>query len=422
MDDRSEANENELDISWYPTSVEELHELLTFYRKQTVVFKKERTEYENILKSLEMTNEEKHKLEWSLHEKNELNRDLQKQLSDTHILLYKEKNLNIKLSSDVKTLNAEINELKQNKSHLLSLLESANNNINKIVENHHKNKRCKACHDKHQNIQIKRIICNQSQNPSKLTTIYLPNDNQETIECKLNAKIKELEEFKHQTAKINEYLMNDRNKTYQDLDKLRKEYNDKFEKLQNEISQLSQQHLYNLKEYLNYRRNTKQEIHDLKMNVFSTNSEKNRIKEKYNDRVEEIKVNTKKIKKNIKKESNKLINGLRMETMRKHEELNNVKDELKTLTKSYQFDVKNLKSKLNATKRKNKKLNQINKCQKIGIKTDIDQLKQRLGKLQKSINNFTFENSNHNKYQISLQNEINKIKNNLLELAKSTEL
>ena len=185
MDDRSEINEDELDISWYPTSIEELHELLTFYRKQSIVFKKERTEYENILKSLQMTNEQKHKLEWHLHEKNELNHDLQKQLSDTHILLYKEKNSNIKLNSDVKTLMAEINELKQNKSHLLSLLESANNNINQIVESHHKHKRCKACHDKHQSIQIKRIICDQTQNPSKLTTIYLPDDNQQTLQSKV---------------------------------------------------------------------------------------------------------------------------------------------------------------------------------------------------------------------------------------------
>ena len=85
------------------------------------------------------------------------------------------------------------------------------------------------------------------------------------------------------------------------MDKLRKEYNDKFEKLQNEISELSQQHLYNLKEYLNYRRNTKQEIHDLKMSVFDIKHEKNRIKQKCNDRVEILKTNTNKLRKILRR-------------------------------------------------------------------------------------------------------------------------
>lgn len=420
MSDTTETNDNELDESWYPTSTQELHELLTFYRKQAIIFKKERCEYEKILKSLEMTNEEKHKLEWKLHEKSELNEDFKKQLSDIHILLYKEKNLNIELNSEIKSLRAEINELSQNKKHLLSLLECANNNINQIVETDKLHKRCKPCH-----YNKKRIICNKiktENNRQKLTTIYLPSENTMTFTEKLKAKEKELQDLKKQTFEINEYLMNDRNKAFESLENLRNEYNEKFKNLQNEICDLSQQHLYNLKEYLNYKRNTKQEIEKLKFNFLEMKQEKNKIKSKYENKFENVKKTRNKMEKKLKKESTKIINGFRMETMRKHQELNNVKDELLSLTKSYQFDMKNLKTKLNKTKRKNKKLNQINKCHKIGIKTDIHSLKQRLNKLQKSMNNLCIDNNSENtQYHISLQNEINKVKNRLLELAKITE-
>merc|ERR1712142_613626 len=86
---------------------------------------------------------------------------------------------------------------------------------------------------------------------------------------------------------------------------------------------------------------------------------------------------TNKIEKELKKRSSKMIHGFRMETLKKHEELNHVKDELKALSKSYQCDVRELKTKLSASKRKNKRLNHINQCQKVGIQTDVGNLKKR---------------------------------------------
>merc|ERR1712228_275580 len=93
--------------------------------------------------------------------------------------------------------------------------------------------------------------------------------------------------------------------------------------------------------------------------------------------------------------SNKIVNGFRIETMRKHKELNNVRNELATLTKSYHFDVNHLKNKLLATK-----------------------LKKRLGKLQKNMSSLSFADDANDLYQASLQKEINKIKDALLQLAK----
>eukprot|EP01083_Nonionella_stella_P179173 635401_1 len=408
------TEDDELDVSWYPNSIDECHELLTFYREQMMIFQNERSKYEAVLNSLAMTNEEKHKLEWNLHNKTQQNEKLKKQLSDTHILLYNEKNSNIAFESEIKSLSAQIKELTQNKSHLLELLESANDNISDMSDNNKRHKWCKACNHKHH----KKYIQTQPI-PQKLTTIYLPNDNADTMQSKLDAKEDELMKLKQQSLKINEYLITDRNKAHRSLEILRNEYNAKFESLQSKMTDLSKQHLFNLKEYLNYRRNAKQEIHDLQSSLLHIKQENDQMKNKYDNKVDHMVSNTNKIEKELKKKSNKLIHGFRVETMQKHEELNNVKDELMTLTKSYQFDMKNLKSKLNATKKKNKKLNQINKCQKIGIQTDVGNLKKRLNKLQKAINNLSVQNVN-DAHHMALQKEIDKVKKTLMEIAKIT--
>merc|ERR1712130_720635 len=113
-----------------------------------------------------------------------------------------------------------------------------------------------------------------------------------------------------QTIQINEYLMNDRNKAQETLTVLRNENNAKFESLQKEIERLSREHLYNLKEYLVYRRNTKQEIEDLQMNFLQMKHQNNKIKQKCNHKLDKIKSNTNKIKKKLKNSSNKKINKL----------------------------------------------------------------------------------------------------------------
>merc|ERR1712154_165851 len=171
----------------------------------------------------------------------------------------------------------------KNKTHLLGLLESANDNTNiNATYNHKKHKRCKACIHKYSNVGNK--LQNENK-PQKLITIYLPNDNTETLEAKLRAKDEELENLKKQTIQINEYLMNDRNKAQETLTMLRNEHNAKFESLQKEIERLSREHLYNLKEYLVYRRNAKQEIEDLQMNFLQMKPQNNKIKQKCNHKV-----------------------------------------------------------------------------------------------------------------------------------------
>merc|ERR1712228_1152833 len=258
----------------------------------------------------------------------------------------------------------------------------------------------------------------KANNPSKLTTIYLPNNNAETLKTWVSAKEEEMQKIKDQSLKISEYLMSDRNKAYHSLQQLRIENNEKFEMQQNEMAELSKEHLYHIKEYLIYRRNTKQEMHDLMLNFFKMKDENNKMRKKYNDKVEHIESSKDAKERAIKKESNKIVNGFRIETMRKHKELNNVRNELATLTKSYHFDVNHLKNKLLATKRKNKRLSQMNKCQKQGIQSDVENLKKRLGKLQKNMNSLSFADDANDLYQASLQKEINKIKDALLQLAK----
>eukprot|EP00485_Elphidium_margaritaceum_P008202 CAMPEP_0202686502 /NCGR_PEP_ID=MMETSP1385-20130828/2260_1 /ASSEMBLY_ACC=CAM_ASM_000861 /TAXON_ID=933848 /ORGANISM="Elphidium margaritaceum" /LENGTH=429 /DNA_ID=CAMNT_0049341087 /DNA_START=46 /DNA_END=1335 /DNA_ORIENTATION=- len=419
---KEESESIELDVSWYPTSTEELHELLTFYRQQSIVYKNERTEYENIMKSLKMSNEQKHKLEWAVHEKTQHNEDLKKQLSDTHILLYHEKNTNIKLSADVKALRAEAAELRQNKEHLLSLLQSANDSIHEMVTDQATNtrsKRCQACNHRQQQKQQK--CCIKHAIPQKLTTIYLPHNDTQTLESKLTAKQQELSALKQQYIKINEYLMNDRNLAHESLLALRTQYSDKFESLQTEIEQVSQQHLLNLKEYLSHRRQCKQQLHDMELKVLHIKRENSGMQTKYDGMAQELKSNNLKLEKERKRTSNKLIHGFRMENIRKHEELNEVKHELNALSKSYQCDMKQLKQRLSVTQRKNKRLNKINKCQKIGIQTDVDNLKKKLNDLQKNMNNLCMTDSTAERTQIALRNEIKKVKERLAELANISE-
>ena len=134
-----------------------------------------------------MSNAEKHKLEWALHKKSQINQDLTKQLSDTHILLYTEKNSNIEYQSQIKSLTAEIAELTQNKDHLMELLESANNNLHDILEEPKKHKQCGACTHHHQTQRIIRHKEHRENHPQKLTTIYLPNDPADTLRSKVLA-------------------------------------------------------------------------------------------------------------------------------------------------------------------------------------------------------------------------------------------
>jgi len=408
QEQETDCENEELDVSWYPTTIEELHELLTFYRKQMMIFKHERTECENKLNSQTMSNEQKHGFEWKLHQQTETNAELTKQLSDTHILLYNEKNSVIQMRAQIKTLTAQCNALQNEKAHLLQILEAANGESNDLNNASRRHKNCKACHQKPEKIKNAQ---------SKLTTVYLPNDSAQSLQEILNAKKEEIGKMREQSLKISEFLMSDRNKAQQALLDLRAETNEKFKQMQAEMAELSKQNLFNIKEYLAYRRQTKQTMHDLELAFIKQTDENNKIKKRYADKAERIETSQTKLAKDLKKESKQIVNGFRMENMQKHKELSNVRQELASMSKSYHFDMNSLKEKLVATKRKNKKLNRINKCQREGMQTDVDAMKKRLDKLQKTMNGISFNAANGSDHA-SLQNEINKIQKALMDLGK----
>merc|ERR1711972_961657 len=154
------------------------------------------------------------------------------------------------------------------------------------------------------------------------------------------------------------------------------------------------------------------EMYDIQIGALQMKQERNATKQDCIHKVEDAVTKTNRMEKELKKRSSKMIHGFRMETIKKHEELNHVKHELKSLSKSYQNDVKQLKTKLNASKQKNRRLSQINQCQKVGIQTDVNNLKKRLHKLQKSMNGLCLDAST-DAYQASLQSEIDKVKEKL---------
>ena len=63
----------------------------------------------------------------------------------------------------------------------------------------------------------------------------------------------------------------------------------------------------------------------------------------------------------------------------------------------------------------------MNKCQKQGIQSDVENLKKRLGKLQKNMNSLSFADDANDLYQASLQKEINKIKSVATSISVSDE-
>merc|ERR1712157_705695 len=104
----------------------------------------------------------------------------------------------------------------------------------------------------------------------------------------LAAKEEQLDKIKSESLRISEYLMADRNAAHEALQALRTENNAKFDELQSELTELSKEHLFNIKEYLIYRRRTNERMHDLELNYHRIKEQNNKIKQKYQDKVEHI--------------------------------------------------------------------------------------------------------------------------------------
>ena len=101
--DELKAKENE-QKNWYPDSIDEMKILIDFYRSQRLSFKDEQKCNESLINSLMISKELKHKMEWDIHNKTKDNKELKQQLSDTHYLLYQEKQKQLELKSEYELL------------------------------------------------------------------------------------------------------------------------------------------------------------------------------------------------------------------------------------------------------------------------------------------------------------------------------
>ena len=247
----------------------------------------------------------------------------------------------------------------------------------------------------------------------KLKTVYIPNQNNTELIKEINAyknKLKELNELFNETKNK---LINDKNECYIEINKIKSEYNDKFSSLQNEIKKLNDINIYNIKEYLKYKRQSNHLIYNLKNEYYKSNKIINELKNNYKENIKNIKKKCDKNTKLINLNAKKTVNEFRKQNAIKNEKLNNVTNQLNGLKKDYKNNIKITKQKINLIKKNNIKLKKANKFDKQGYKSDIYYFKNELKNLQKKINN----NNNTIQDNIVLKNQIKIMEEKLLKLA-----
>lgn len=440
-----------------------------------------------------MTKEEKLKLEWQLHSKSKQITKLQKQLSDTFLLLYKERDSNVEMQSKLKQLQLEDEEHKKRIHHLLKLLQPTHeeitlahgmkpfgvasyfpkqqqsknkeNNIN--FQNSSSSRKTKDASVKYKNlykttnsntstlnnnnssrsnrgsasntnrssksslgnVSASKINYKQKSNglPShvnyikpgsvKLRTIYLPSDNSDYLNMKVNALQAEIHELKQLNLERESFLCKDRTEAYDQLMKLRDEYDSQMDELSTQLQILSKQHLYNMKEYLQFRRDSKQLILNLKLQSFKNKSEKSQIERECAKTVERAVYESKKFQRKMGDETQNIVHEYRRQNMEKDCQIQMMNEQLKENKDTFIYRLNQMKNKLSLLTKRNYQLTKQRKYEKQGFNNDIKQLKMKMKKLDEWI---TMESAAGILSQ-NLKNQIDQVQSRLEQLTRSVQ-
>lgn len=398
----------ELDDSWYPNSAPELKQLVTFYRLQSLIFMKERTKYEQHMNKLSMSFETKHKLEWTLHSKNQEIIELHQQLSDTHVLLYNEKTMNLSQKSIIKQLTADIHQTQQENQHMLSLINHQSSSSMIKCKNHSQKKKIK-----NNFFRKKTKIQKVEHQPQMLTTVYLPNDNSKALQLKLNAIIDEMCDFRKQCSEIHAFLMHEKQKADRMLTEHCTEYDSKFVKMNEEMNDISTMHMFNLKEYLKYRRESIDQVQECKLEKIKEKQKRMVMGKKCEERVKNTTEKCKRKSKRLATENSKMMNEFRKQVMIGDEDRKHLKEKLHHLNMDYNSHLCSLETELLQNKRIYQKLRIRRQLEKEGVFTDIRDLKNKVLKMSNKIL-FVDDKQQY----CALSNEIRKVQNSLEKLAK----
>ena len=106
-----------------------LSSILAYYRERIDAIQKERDEWFERLESLRISQEDFHKQEWEMKKRNEEIAELQKSLSDAHVVIFEERELALKLKRENEELQARAVEDRRKIMELLALNGSVEQDI-----------------------------------------------------------------------------------------------------------------------------------------------------------------------------------------------------------------------------------------------------------------------------------------------------
>ncbi len=108
---------------------EPLTTILEYYRSRVDEIQKERDEWFERLETLRISQESFHKQEWELKRRAEEIAELQKALSDSHVALFEERELALRLRREVEELQAKAVDDRRKIMELLALTGSVEQDI-----------------------------------------------------------------------------------------------------------------------------------------------------------------------------------------------------------------------------------------------------------------------------------------------------
>ena len=110
-------------------SGEGLTSILSYYRERVDAIQRERESWFERLETLRISQEDYHKQEWELKKRNEEIAELQKALSDSHVALFEERDLVLRLKREVEELQGRAAEDRRKIMELLALNGSVEQDI-----------------------------------------------------------------------------------------------------------------------------------------------------------------------------------------------------------------------------------------------------------------------------------------------------
>ena len=211
--------------------------------------------------------------------------------------------------------------------------------------------------------------------------------------------------------------MKDRNDAYNQVMKLRDEYDFRMSELSNQLKILSKQHLFNMKEYLQYRRDSKQLIVNLKLQTLKSKSDKMKTERNCKKAIKKTLYESKKFEQKLGNETQTVLNSFRRQTMEKDCQIQMMREQLKENKDSFMYKLSNMKEKLATLHKKNKNISKQRQYDKDGFASDIKQLRIKM----KNLDSWITMESAAGEMSLTLRNQVEQMQKRIDELTASID-